>query len=361
MKQDIAAIQDDLRRGRYSSEAQVAHGIVYRLLQALGWPVFDSRIVWPEYTLEGRRVDLALCHPAERPAVFIEIKNVGNATEAERQLFEYAFHIGISMAILTDGQEWSFFLPAERGHYADRRVYKLDLLERDQDEIESRLTRYLGYERTCRGDSLRDARSDYHDASVAREATAALPRAWQELLLEQDPILVELLSDKVETLCGRAPSPELVQRFLSASVSSVHNGTAVVRDSGPRRPASDQEESDGGWVGYEYRGIRHTTRNAIEIVVGVIELLSNADPTFMDRLAARRHGRKRRYIARNRSDLYPDRPDLCERFAHRLQSGWWLATNTNNELKRRFLQMAAEVAGVEFGRELCVSIGNGER
>ncbi len=39
------------------------------------------------------------------------------------------------MAILCDGREWSFYLPGEHGSYEDRRVYKLDLLERKLEEI----------------------------------------------------------------------------------------------------------------------------------------------------------------------------------------------------------------------------------
>jgi len=54
--------------------------------------------------------------------VFIEVKQVGQSDGGERQLFEYAFHRGVPMAILTDGQEWHFFLPAKQGDYGDRRV-----------------------------------------------------------------------------------------------------------------------------------------------------------------------------------------------------------------------------------------------
>jgi predicted type IV restriction endonuclease len=63
-------------------------------------------------------VDFALCHPARKPAVFIEVKKVGlSDAAAEKQLFEYAFYKGIPMAILTDGQDWQFFLPAEQGDF----------------------------------------------------------------------------------------------------------------------------------------------------------------------------------------------------------------------------------------------------
>jgi len=82
-------------------------------LHALGWPSYDTQIIIPEYSLEGRRVDFALCHTTGKPIAFIEVNQLGQSEGAERQLFEYAFHKGIPVAILTDGQEWNFFLPGE--------------------------------------------------------------------------------------------------------------------------------------------------------------------------------------------------------------------------------------------------------
>ena len=127
LEQDIRDIRENLRRGRYANEAAVSQSIVRRLLGTLGWPIYDPQVVYPEYTVEGRRVDYALCHPASKPRIFVEVKAVGKSEDAERQLFEYAFHMGVPLAVLTDGREWSFFLPAGAGSYDERRIYKLDL------------------------------------------------------------------------------------------------------------------------------------------------------------------------------------------------------------------------------------------
>ena len=87
----IQNIRDGIQEGRYTTEAAVSQGIVLPTLQLLGWPVFDIAIVIPEFSIEGRRVDYALCHPANKPHVFIEVKKVGLTAGADRQLFEYAF------------------------------------------------------------------------------------------------------------------------------------------------------------------------------------------------------------------------------------------------------------------------------
>jgi predicted type IV restriction endonuclease len=114
LEADIQDIQNGLKSGRYGNEAAVSQGIILRLLSRLGWQIFDASHVWPEYALGGGRVDYALCCPPSRPVILIESKDVGRALGAEQQLFQYAFHQGIPMAILTDGQEWSFFYQASR-------------------------------------------------------------------------------------------------------------------------------------------------------------------------------------------------------------------------------------------------------
>lgn len=65
LRDHIPHIQESIRAGAFVNEASVSQGIVLRILQALGWPIFDSRIVSPEYGVEGRRVDFAFCHPGE--------------------------------------------------------------------------------------------------------------------------------------------------------------------------------------------------------------------------------------------------------------------------------------------------------
>lgn len=103
LQEHIEQIRAGIRTGRFANEAAVSQGIVLRLLQALDWPTYDTQVVCPEHSLSGRRVDFALCHPANRPVAFVEVKQIGQGDGAERQLFEYAFHEGIPLAILTDG------------------------------------------------------------------------------------------------------------------------------------------------------------------------------------------------------------------------------------------------------------------
>lgn len=215
LEEHISDIQSKLRNNEYPNEQSISQGIVLRLLSSLRWPVYDTQSVIPEYSIQGRRVDFALCVPKNKPVIFIEVKQPGNTLGADKQLFEYAFHKGVPFAIVTDGKEWHFYLPAEVGSYDERRVYKLDLLERDKQESAYRLERYLAFDNVAKGKALENAREDYKNVSKERQAKANIPIAWEKLLDEKDEMLMEVVSEKVESICGFKPTQKQILAYLS--------------------------------------------------------------------------------------------------------------------------------------------------
>ena len=66
LENHILEIQQGIKSGQYLNEASVSQGIILRLLNALKWPTYDTQIVSPEFTVEGRRVDYALCYRSSR-------------------------------------------------------------------------------------------------------------------------------------------------------------------------------------------------------------------------------------------------------------------------------------------------------
>ena len=234
LKEHIDDIRDAIKRGEFPSEALVSQGIVRRLLDALGWRQFDPQIVIPEYPVPDGRVDFALCHPASKPIVFIEVKQVGKSDGAERQLFKYAFHAGMPIAVLTDGQKWQFFYPIGQGNYEERRVYTLDIIETDNEEIVRRLNRYLSYESVYTGEAAKDIADDYQNASNQRLIEEKLPEAWNKLVDEKDDILLDLVAKKVESLCGYKPTGDQVWDFLKS----------LKREKSPEVDLGDTEKPD---------------------------------------------------------------------------------------------------------------------
>jgi len=363
LREDIERITTKLKEGLYTNEAAVSQGIILPVLNSLGWPVFDTSIVCPEYTLENRRVDYALCHPANKPKVFLEVKRVGLANGADRQLFEYAFHQGVQIAVLSDGVEWSIYLPAQPGRYDERRVYKLDLLERKIEESCDRLTRYLEYSRICSGSALEAARLDYEDVARDREIESNLPKAWKALLREKDESLLEILAVKVEDLCGYKPDLDICGQFLSNidSMPTPRQVTATqISKPSPVKHTSyhapERRFNQTGYFDFKYKGQLQQAGSAVEAMVLLFQLIGKDKPDFYNKFASRKHGRKRRYLARTALELYPDRPDLANSYSVEIAPNWWMSTNHSRSTIQKIIYLALEVAGPDIEAQVNIKV-----
>ena len=187
-----------------------------RLVHELGWPRYQSQIVYPQYSVEGGRVDFALCHPPSEPCVFIEVKQVGHIEGAEEQLFRYAFRRGVPIAILTDGQKWQFFYPIGQGDYRERKVRELDMIQDESEESAKCLNRYLNYESIRTNEAVEAIKEDYEEVVQQRQVATRLPEAWSKLLEEADEFLLHAVAEKTESLCGHRPTDEQVLTFLKS-------------------------------------------------------------------------------------------------------------------------------------------------
>ncbi|MFT5471349.1 MAG: hypothetical protein ACI8UO_006482 [Verrucomicrobiales bacterium] len=357
----ISDITTKLRQGRFPNEQAISQGVVLRLIQELGWDVYDTNVVWPEFQTGEGRADFALCYPPSKPSIFIEVKQQGKAEDGVRQALEYAFHTGVPFIVLTDGKTWSFYLPAEQGSYEDRRVYKLDLFERAAEEGASTLTKYLDYARVESGEALEDARKEYRNRNRRSVARQAIPDAWNELVENGDELLVEILANAVESKAGFRPEDDDVTDFLtnlgnpvivqgaSPKPTAPSKATESTREPPAKRPSGNRH---GNLI---LSGKAFPYSNAKEAMVIALRELAQSDPTFLQRCSQHPYcsGRKRRYIAQTAEELYPDRPDLRE-MHECLPGGWLVATNLNNRLKKGIIRAATEVAGLTFGSDVSI-------
>ena len=81
MKETLADIRSKLREGAYQNEEHVRLALVARMLQCLGWDIWNPREVYTEFKAvpseDVTKVDVALFLIADSPSVFIEVKGVG--------------------------------------------------------------------------------------------------------------------------------------------------------------------------------------------------------------------------------------------------------------------------------------------
>jgi len=109
-------------------------------------------------------------------------------------------------------------------------------------------------------------------------------------------------------------------------------------------------------MGFSFQGHFCPARSARGVMQGVLRRLAKADQTFLERFTARKHGKKRRFVARDRAELYPGRPDLAE-YAVEFMPGWWMGTNYSKQAITEIIRLACEVAGVSFGTDLRIHLG----
>ncbi|WP_419941192.1 hypothetical protein [Candidatus Palauibacter sp.] len=368
MSKRFAEAIEDLARGigagSFRSEAEISQGVIKRVLHELGWPVFNVQVVAPEFRIGTRKVDYALCHPAGKPSVLVEVKDLGKADgRGQKQLFEYCFHQGVPIAVLTDGREWSFFLPSGQGSYEERRFARLDFIDDDSSHAAETCERYLNFDRVKSGEARQRAERDYEAFRRQKEAASNYAAVWSRLLGGPDPLLLDLFSEEVGNETGVRPEPESAARFIRNQARA-----AVASQGKPKRTRTKRRKvapvpakvGRGDPPSFTFRGETETFKSGAEVLVAVFDKLASLDPDFCRRYSEQHRGKVRRYVAKSRDLLYPGRHRPASA-SHRLPGGWWLATHCSNPGKVKRIMKACEVAGLKFGRDVIVHIPVGSR
>ena len=355
LKEHIDEIGTGLETGQYGNEAAVSQGIVLRLLDALTWPRFNTQVIIPEYSVGGRRVDFALCHPPSKPIIFIEVKQVGNIDGAEQQLFEYAFHEGVPIAILTDGREWRFFHPTARGDYRDRKVCELNLSEGDSEENAKHLNRYLNYKSIQTGEAVKAIEEDYRDISKQRQVATRLPEAWSKLLEEADEFLLHAVAEKTESLCGYRPTDEQVLNFLKNLERKTESNRRGTSPSLVQQNSASPIDTLGKTTHSHYRQQKSKASPKRFIVIMPDERIERptAQDTFVAALLKLIEMRGEEHVIsadENGSCISTVR--LRDGVQPRLYGKYFISTNHGTSAKKRLLDKIASNLGVQLEVEM---------
>ncbi len=345
----IFSVKEKLGENVYENEATVSMMIVLPVLKHLGWPADNPSYVCPEYRLQGRKVDYGLKiseGKEEGLRCIIEVKAVGNIVEADRQLFEYAFHAGTPLAILTDGRLWRFYLPLAAGKYKERLVRTLDFEEHSIEELIEGLARYASFDNTRSGQAKRNAESDLDKRIAKDEAKKNISIAWENLLDGDSDKLVNLLIEET-SLISSAPERSDVEKFLK-NFKNAELRQEIPTEIKPRKTKKHVPREPGektpsfSLLGKEYRG----EKSVASAFVKIFEILAERDGTFLARLAPELAGRKNKRLSRNRTDL----GDIGSKVARRLPGGWWLSTHSSTDGKISILRKVCKVAEIPFGK-----------
>jgi hypothetical protein len=145
--------------------------------------------------------------------------------------------------------------------------------------------------------------------------------------------------------------------FFSAETNRQTAGRRLKSGSVALSPSAGKRTRQTGSITYSLFGREGSVANWRELVLVVLRELAFRDKTFLPRFSSA-GGRKRRYVAQDPSDLYPDRPDLADTARDEIEQGWWVGTNYSIKEKTAILEKACEVAGIRLGIDLIIGSGS---
>ncbi len=213
MRETLIDIRTRLEAGEYRNEQHVRINLVLRLLQDLGWNIWDPNIVFPELLVapneDKTKVDFALFLSSYTPpSIFVEIKTVGelpyNLPKIERQLRDYNRNNTAEFSIITDGRLWFFYFSQTGGEFSSKQFKKIDLIKDDLDDVELSLLTFLG-EKEIRNGAAKSEAEKYlrlsQEQRVLEDSLAQARRIIQEPPFPSLPeSLIELVRQKGVTV-----------------------------------------------------------------------------------------------------------------------------------------------------------------
>ena len=319
-------------------EASVRQVVVLQLLNALEWDQFNYAEVTPEFAVGAGRVDYSL-QIGGQSKVFIEVKRGGEALSShQEQLLRYSFDRGVSLAALTNGLEWWFYLPLKEVSWEERRFSSIVITSEDRDDVEAVLLNVLSKGSVASGSAIEYGENLLERRREDRIVNESLPKAWDSLVAEPDELLVELLVERVEHISKITPDSSLVRSFILDKVArtsdrsltepivqaqraparSVHQAEPV-----PQTGIGNEVKLTGSPTGtkpasFSFLGTRYPVKDWKDILQNLSEMMYDQNPTDFGKKVSGLRGSSSVYYSRNKSDL-----DLPHPIG---SSGWFVKT-----------------------------------
>ena len=210
---DLAA---EWERRTFATRPEVVDGVLFPLLQHLGWETGKLGVVAPDFETPAVAVDFALCDPPGDPRVLVA---VGALPEAGAAVVDHPFDDcsaqAIQLAVSEDGRDWRLHFPAGAGGIRNRRFAGFDLVDTANERIAPTLDAYLSFHAVSSGEAFRDAARVYGERRFPAEAHGAWRRAMAGSEVERR------FMREVEQVIGVPPDRNRAQGFVRAQIGSL--------------------------------------------------------------------------------------------------------------------------------------------
>ncbi len=316
MEEQLKQFINEKRSGKLISldEAATKQSIVLRLLSILGWDTYDIDEVNPEYSVGGKSIDYSLRIKGKNK-VFLEVKRIKEELENhQEQLLGYAFHEGVSLAVLTNGISWWFYLPLQSGGWEQRKFLTINIIrQKDKDEIAANFIKILSKDNVSSGESIERAEVIHKSRQRQDIINSTLPKAWNKIISETNKALIGLINDVTVDLCGFGPSDEKIAKFINDYKLQLMISEKILITKGDKR-GTRQRSSSGiskyVSIGYTGKGIKsfildgetYEVKYWKDMLVKICGLMHKLYPNDFKKIVVLR-GKKNRYFAYNVDEL----------------------------------------------------------
>lgn len=308
MKERFLSLVEQLKSDRRLAsfdEAATKQIVLLHILSFLGWDIYNIDEVMPEYSVSGQRVDYALRH-SNANKVFIEVKKAGEDLERhQEQLLNYSFKEGVKLSILTNGISWRFYLPLHEGSWEQRKFYTIEIYDQDSEDIVDRFMDYLSKEDVCSGKAIQSAEAVYKSKQKGYLISDTLPKAWNKLVSEPDELLIELIADATEKLCGYKPDNSIVEDFISSNIAEARVSIDTRRERRPTKKltlAKVESYTSKSVIAFTFKNIRYEVKYWIDVLTQVCKLIHSLHQSNFEWVLQLR-GTKRPYFTKNLNEL----------------------------------------------------------
>ncbi len=325
MQDKLVSFIDTLKAdGRITSfdEAATKQAVIAKLLSLLGWDFFDIDEVKPEFAVGSKRVDFSLRH-SHSNKVFIEVKKISEELEKhQEQLLNYSFQQGVRLAILTNGVTWWLYLPLNEGSWEQRRFYTIDILQQDSLDIAAKFIDFLCKDNVINGNAVQNAERTYRSQQKVNILKQTLPKAWNQIVEEDNSLLIDMINETAEKICGFKADNQLIEQFLAEHkdrlLIKISTQTAL-KAIAPRQhtkstPTQDKPQNNNTSVtirenytgrsvsSFRFNGTNYDVRSWKEMLMKICDILYHRHGNEFDRVLSL-VGRNRPYFTRNKNEL----------------------------------------------------------
>lgn len=269
------------------NEKAVEAKILTPILGNLGWDIFGPDLSY-RHPVGDRRdrgeVDIAL-KVKKRTVVLIEAKAAREKLEDHvGQVLRYAFHEGVQICVLTNGQEWWLYLPREEGPPMERRFSSFNIKADSIEKIAGNLEAYLSKENLGTREAEKRAKEVLKALRDKEYLQREIPRIWKTKLDEPDEELVKLVTKWVDNEIGLRPAKEQVIALLKGlPVPAVVATREARRGSQPKQAtetkklvsssSADAKKTGEKAIGFELLGKYYEVEHNYQVLIGVAEVL----------------------------------------------------------------------------------------